>query len=1031
MKLIIQIPCLDEEDQLPATLAELPREVPGVDVVEWLIIDDGSTDRTVEVAREHGVDHIVRLTNNKGLAAAFQAGLDAALKLGADIVVNTDADNQYNAADIPKLIAPIVAGNADMVVGARRSPTSSTSRRSRSASSASAARWCGGPPRPNIEDTTSGFRAYNREAALQVQVVSKFTYTLETIIQAGKMTVAIDHVPIRTNPKTRESRLFPSMAAYVRRNSVSIFRIYALYEPLRVFMTLALLVGFAALVLWGRFAFFLIFESRGSGHVQSLILGAVLFLAAIQLAALGVMGDILAGSRVLNQRILERVRRIELKMGIEPSHYEPGSSSARGGSDSDAERAARRAAHRRARGGPAVSTAPAEAVPTGNTFDKYGSTNPVVRRLMTGFQRALDELWAMASPESVLDVGCGEGVLTHEWAERLGDRRIVGIDLGDPKLQAEWEKRQRPNLEYRVEEATSLSFADNEFDVATAIEVLEHVPDPDATLAEMARVARSHLLVSVPREPLWRIVNMARGAYWKSLGNTPGHVNHWSRVGFVSLLTRHGTVEEIRSPFPWTMLLVRVSSESPPRPPPAVARPRNPPQLRRRRGDPVGADRRHRARHLRLLLAGQPHAVESRLRRDHAAVVGDLHHRVGALPAGGAAAVAHDLRPRRARADRQRAPARGRDHPALARPAVRGPRACVPHSLQDNLLNGSSTLYWILIGAVLGYAASYFARGYLAGHRRFGLYGGLVFMEAMSRCMFALVVTIGIFSGQSVVALGMVAAPLLSLSVVPWALRRDLRAAPAPSPDDALTAAQLDAASAGEPMAETGPGGEPEFSLAHGTRFAAAVLLIMICEQTFLNAGPLLVKATEGPSGAAVAGFVFNVLLIARAPLQLFQAIQTSILPHLTRLAVTGESDPFRRSVQTTLRAVAVFASGVALAFLAFGPELMHILFGGNHHYGRAGLVVVAVGMGLYLSAATLNQAALAQAKARHAASFWILTAAVFVVFLLIPGWNDRVLQVEVGYLGASALLCALLYVLYRRPVKVHSPQSTVHSAEP
>jgi glycosyltransferase involved in cell wall biosynthesis len=325
MKLIIQIPCWDEEEQLPGTLAELPREVPGVDAVEWLVIDDGSTDRTVEVARENGVDHIVRLTNNKGLAAAFQAGLDAALKLGADIVVNTDADNQYNAADIPKLIAPIVAGEADMVVGARPideiehfSPIKKRLQRLGSAVVRRASET-------NIADTTSGFRAYNREAALQVQVVSKFTYTLETIIQAGKMTVAIDHVPIRTNPKTRESRLFPSMWAYVRRNTVSIFRIYALYEPLRVFMSLAAVVGLVSVIIWLRFGIDFIAHGH-SGHIQSLILGAVLFIAAVQLAALGVVGDILAGNRVLNQRILERVRRVELRLGIEPSHYEPGAS---------------------------------------------------------------------------------------------------------------------------------------------------------------------------------------------------------------------------------------------------------------------------------------------------------------------------------------------------------------------------------------------------------------------------------------------------------------------------------------------------------------------------------------------------------------------------------------------------------------------------------------------------------------------------------------------------------------------------------
>jgi glycosyltransferase involved in cell wall biosynthesis len=322
MKLIIQIPCWDEEDQLPTTLADLPREVAGVDVVEWLVIDDGSTDRTVEVARQHGVDHIVRLTNNKGLAAAFQAGLDASLKLGADIIVNTDADNQYNAGDIPNLIEPILKGRADMVVGARPIDSiehfSPIKKRLQRVGSAVVRR----ASQTTVEDTTSGFRAYNREAALQVNVVSKFTYTLETIIQAGKMTVAIDHVPVATNPKTRESRLFPSMWAYVRRNGVAIFRIYAMYEPLRVFMAAALVLGVGALVLWARFIISYV-DGNGGGHVQSLILGAVLFIASVQLAALGVMGDILAGSRVISQRTLERVRRIELKMGIEPSHYEP------------------------------------------------------------------------------------------------------------------------------------------------------------------------------------------------------------------------------------------------------------------------------------------------------------------------------------------------------------------------------------------------------------------------------------------------------------------------------------------------------------------------------------------------------------------------------------------------------------------------------------------------------------------------------------------------------------------------------------
>ncbi|MCW3066007.1 MAG: methyltransferase protein [Solirubrobacterales bacterium] len=197
-------------------------------------------------------------------------------------------------------------------------------------------------------------------------------------------------------------------------------------------------------------------------------------------------------------------------------------------------------------------------VPTGNTYDKYGSTNPVVRKLMAGFERSLDELLGRAAPKTILDVGCGEGVLVEQWADRPGVERIVGIDLDDEGLQAEWAKRQRPNLEYKVMPAENLPFAEDEFELASAIEVLEHVPDPAHTVAEMARVSGGHLLVSVPREPLWRGLNMARGAYLRELGNTPGHVNHWSKRSFVRLLSRHGEVLEARSPFPWTMLLVRV-----------------------------------------------------------------------------------------------------------------------------------------------------------------------------------------------------------------------------------------------------------------------------------------------------------------------------------------------------------------------------------------------------------------------------------------------------------------------------------------
>jgi O-antigen/teichoic acid export membrane protein len=326
--------------------------------------------------------------------------------------------------------------------------------------------------------------------------------------------------------------------------------------------------------------------------------------------------------------------------------------------------------------------------------------------------------------------------------------------------------------------------------------------------------------------------------------------------------------------------------------------------------------------------------------------------------------------------------------------AARGP-------LQDDLLGGSETLYWVLIVAVLAYAASYFARGYLAGHHWFPLYGALVFFEACARVMFALLAVLGVASGESFVALGIAAAPIVSLVVVPWALTRHVRASEG-------SAAALDAATADEPTAEA------DFTLAHGAGFAGAVLVIMVAEQTFLNAGPLLLKVTSSSGGTALAGFAFNVLLIARAPLQLFQAIQTSILPHLTKSRATGEADQFRRSINVTLGAIAVFAGCVALAMLALGPWLMDLFFGSKFDYDRGGLVLVSLGMGLYLAAATLNQAALARGLAARAAGCWVAAALAFTVGLVAWEWDDRILQVEVVYLCGALVLCSLLYALYR-----------------
>jgi len=313
--------------------------------------------------------------------------------------------------------------------------------------------------------------------------------------------------------------------------------------------------------------------------------------------------------------------------------------------------------------------------------------------------------------------------------------------------------------------------------------------------------------------------------------------------------------------------------------------------------------------------------------------------------------------------------------------ALRGP-------IEDDLFDGSSTLYWILVVAVLAYAASYFARGWLAGQQWFGFYGGLVFLEALSRLGFAVAVAVGIAEGQSAVALGMAAAPLVSLVVVPWAFSR-------------------------RPPAQQRARDADELGLGRGGRFALAVLAVMIAEQTLLNAAVLLVDVTS--EDAAVAGFVFNVLLIARAPLQLFQAIQGSLLPHLAGLEAREGRAEFSRAIRVTILAITGFAGAVAMGLVLIGPFAMDLLFDDAFTYGRWGLALVAIGMGAHLAAGTLNQAALARDRAGTAAAAWLVSAAAFVAFMVSPLVGDELLRTEVGYCGAALLLCALLTAVYRR----------------
>ena len=310
MKLIVQIPCLNEEATLPEALRAIPRDIPGLERVEVLVIDDGSSDRTSPVARENGADHVVRFPRRKGLAYGFMAGLDACLRLGADVIVNTDADNQYAGADIPRLIAPILRGEADMVVGDRQvgevAHFSWTKRRLQELGSWAVRKVSG----TNVPDTTSGFRALNREAALRINIVSEFTYTLESIIQAGKKRLAVSHVPIQAK-ETRPSRLITSTWDYVKRSAATILRIYAMYEPFKVFILIgsSLVLGGTALGL--RYAYFW-WLGEVRGHVQSAILSVLLLILGFQTLQWGIMADLIASNRKLLEDLLYRVRKREL-----------------------------------------------------------------------------------------------------------------------------------------------------------------------------------------------------------------------------------------------------------------------------------------------------------------------------------------------------------------------------------------------------------------------------------------------------------------------------------------------------------------------------------------------------------------------------------------------------------------------------------------------------------------------------------------------------------------------------------------------
>lgn len=325
-KLIIQIPCLNEAATLPATLADLPRAVPGIDVIEWLVIDDGSRDGTAEVARAHGVHHIVRFHRHKGLAAAFTAGIDASLRAGADFIVNTDADNQYAGSDIARLVAPLLSGTADIVIGDRNIRDIAHMSWPKKVLQRLGSWVVRQVSNTQVPDTTSGFRAYTRDAALRMTIVSEFSYTLESLIQAGKKRMAVAHVEIGTNGVTRPSRLFSTVFNYIKQSAATIVRIYTMYEPLKVFSYIGGLIFAVGVAISVRYLYFLVIgDAYGDRHLQSLILSAVLMIVGFQVILIGLVADAISGTRKLIEDLLYRVKRQELRdAGVPPEPPPPG-----------------------------------------------------------------------------------------------------------------------------------------------------------------------------------------------------------------------------------------------------------------------------------------------------------------------------------------------------------------------------------------------------------------------------------------------------------------------------------------------------------------------------------------------------------------------------------------------------------------------------------------------------------------------------------------------------------------------------------